>query len=160
YEALTEAGDGLAAGLTAAPPGRITDGLPGPLREGLTLLNPACRRALDAIGDVKADDSDPVRKQQAKAVLGELAETTQRLLAEAEFDVAWIEKSDRRRAVVVAPLSVAGTLATHLYDERTVVATSATLALGGRFDTIARALGLPEKEETWQSLDVGSPCEY
>ena len=160
YEALIEAGDGLAHGLTGALPGRIVEGLPGPLREALTLLHPACRRALDAIGDVKADDPDPVRKQQAKAVLGELSETTQRLLAEAEFDVAWVDKSDRRRAIVVAPLSVAGTLATHLYDERTVVATSATLALGGRFDTIARGLGLPEKDETWQSLDVGSPFEY
>jgi ATP-dependent DNA helicase DinG len=160
YEALIEAGDGLAHGMTGAPPGRIVEGLPAPLREALTLLGPACRRALDAIGDVKTDDSDPVRKQQAKAVLGELAETTQRLVAEAEFDVAWIEKSDRRRAVVVAPLSVAGTLANHLYAERTVVATSATLALGGRFDTLARALGLPEKQETWQSLDVGSPFDY
>ncbi|TMM39248.1 MAG: ATP-dependent DNA helicase [Actinobacteria bacterium] len=165
YEALTEAGDGLAAGLTAAPPGRITDGLPGPLREGLTLLNPACRRALDAIGDVKADDPDPVRRQQAKAVIGELAETVQRLLAEAEFDVAWVDRDDRRRAVVVAPLSVAGTLANHLFADRTVVATSATLALGGRFDSIARALGLVEGEPddsagTWRSLDVGSPFDY
>src|SRR3989440_3132673 len=160
YEALIEAGDGLAHGLTTAPPGRIVEGLPAPLREALTLLGPACRRALDTIGDVKTDDSDPVRKQQAKAVLGELAETTQRLMAEADFDAAWIEKSDRRRAVVVAPLSVAGTLANHLYAERTVVATSATLALGGRFDTLARALGLPEKDETWQSLDVGSPFDY
>src|SRR2546423_1091417 len=98
YEALIEAGDGLAHGLTTAPPGRIVEGLPAPLREALTLLGPACRRALDTIGDVKTDDSDPVRKQQAKAVLGELAETTQRLMAEADFDVAWIEKSDRRRA--------------------------------------------------------------
>src|SRR5207248_6072153 len=108
----------------------------------------------------KADDSDPVRKQQAKAVLSELSETTQRLLAEAEFDVAWVEKDDRRRSVVVAPLSVAGTLANHLYAERTVVATSATLALGGRFDTVAKALGLGEGDGTWQSMDVGSPFEY
>ena len=90
---------------------------------------------------------------------------------------------------MVAPLSVAGTLRTHLYDERTVVATSATLALGGRFDTVARAIGLggatPEPEPRparggtqadpraisndadddnasppWQSLDVGSPFDY
>ena len=32
---------------------------------------------------------------------------------------------------------------THLYEDRTVVATSATLALGGHFDTVARSLGLP-----------------
>jgi ATP-dependent DNA helicase DinG len=93
-------------------------------------------------------------------VLTELSETCQRLLAEADFDVAWIEKDDRRRSVVVAPLSVAGTLANHLYADRTVVATSATLALGGRFDTVARALGLTEGDGTWQSLDVGSPFAY
>jgi ATP-dependent DNA helicase DinG len=160
YERLTEAGDGLALGLTQAPAGRITTGLPATLREGLTLLDPACRRALDGIGDVKADDPDPVRKQQAKAVLSELAATTQRLLAEADFDVAWVEKDDRRRSVVVAPLSVAGTLANHLYVDRTVVATSATLALGGRFDTVAKALGLTEGELPWTSLDVGSPFAY
>jgi ATP-dependent DNA helicase DinG len=47
-----------------------------------------------------------------------------------------------------------------------VVATSATLALGGRFDTIARALGLPPESTCtvdgppWTSLDVGSPFDY
>ncbi|EEP71974.1 helicase c2 [Micromonospora sp. ATCC 39149] len=143
-ERLTEAGDALAVGLAEVPAGRLTAGLPGPLREACTLLDAATRAALDAIGEVKSDDPDPVRKQQAKAVLDELSATAQRLLEEAEHDVAWVEKPDNgsRRALVVAPLSVAGTLATHLYDERTVVATSATLALGGRFDTVARALGL------------------
>ncbi|SBV29338.1 ATP-dependent DNA helicase DinG [Micromonospora krabiensis] len=143
-DALTAAGDALAVGLAEAPAGRITAGLPGPLREACTLLDAATRAALDAIGDVKGDDPDPVRKQQAKAVLDELSTTAQRLLEENEHDVAWVEKPDNgsRRALVVAPLSVAGTLATHLYDERTVVATSATLTLGGRFDTVARALGL------------------
>jgi ATP-dependent DNA helicase DinG len=70
----------------------------------------------------------------------------------------------------VAPLSVAGTLANRLYEERTVVATSATLTLGGRFDTLARAMGLPAASATagaepmsgdgWTSLDVGSPFDY
>ncbi|MEU8299357.1 ATP-dependent DNA helicase [Micromonospora sp. NPDC048909] len=143
-DALTAAGDALAVGLAEAPAGRITAGLPAPLREACTLLDAATRAALDGIGDIKADDPDPVRKQQAKAVLDELSTTAQRLLEESEHDVAWVEKPDNgsRRALVVAPLSVAGTLATHLYDERTVVATSATLTLGGRFDTVARALGL------------------
>ncbi len=168
YERLTEAGDGLALGLTEAPAGRLTNGLPGPLAEALSLLDAACRRAVSGIGDVKADDPDPVRKQQAKATLAELSETAQRLVAQSTEDVAWIEKDDRRQALVVAPLSVAGTLTSHLYEERTVVATSATLALGGRFDTIARAIGLSERPSTedpkvapsWRSLDVGSPFDY
>ncbi|GIF48906.1 ATP-dependent DNA helicase DinG [Asanoa ferruginea] len=146
-EMLLEAGDALAVGLAEAPAGRIVDGLPDPLREACTLLDAATRRALDKIGDIKSDDPDPVRKQQAKALVDDISKTAQRLLEENEHDVAWVEKPERpgagRRALVVAPLSVAGTLATHLYDERTVVATSATLALGGRFDTVARALGLP-----------------
>ncbi|RKN17170.1 ATP-dependent DNA helicase [Micromonospora musae] len=143
-EALTAAGDALAVGLAEAPAGRLTAGLPAPLREACTLLDAATRAALDAIGDVKSDDPDPVRKQQARAALDELSNTAQRLLEESEHDVAWVEKPDNgsRRALVVAPLSVAGTLATHLYEDRTVVATSATLTLGGRFDTVARALGL------------------
>jgi ATP-dependent DNA helicase DinG len=143
-DALTAAGDALAVGLAEAPAGRLTAGLPTPLREACTLLDSATRAALDAIGDIKSDDPDPVRKQQAKAAMDDLSTTAQRLLEEADHDVAWVEKNDsgNRRALVVAPLSVAGTLAAHLYDERTVVATSATLALGGRFDTVARALGL------------------
>lgn len=171
-EALTAAGDALAVGLAEAPAGRLTTGLPTPLREACTLLDAATRAALDAIGEVKADDPDPVRKQQAKAVLDELSGTAQRLLEEVDHDVAWVERNDAtgRRALVVAPLSVAGTLATHLYEDRTVVATSATLTLGGRFDSVARALGLEVPAATtdapvtsgpdWKSLDVGSPFDY
>jgi ATP-dependent DNA helicase DinG len=187
HERLVAAGDVLSVGLTGAPSGRITTGLPAPVREALTLLDAATRQGLTTIGEVKADDPDPVRKQQARAVLSELATTAQRLLDEAPHDVAWIEADDRRRAIVVAPLSVATTLANHLYDERTVVATSATLALGGRFDTIARAIGLPpapsdpaaapptggagatpesvagtrpDSGVAWRGLDVGSPFDY
>ncbi|MFV2109091.1 ATP-dependent DNA helicase [Micromonospora sp. LOL_015] len=176
-EQLTEAGDALAVGLGESPAGRLTSGLPPALREACTLLESATRAALDKIGDIKADDPDPVRKQQAKSVLDELSTTAQRLLDEAEHDVAWVEKPDgpaaNRRALVVAPLSVAGTLSSHLYEERTVVATSATLTLGGRFDTVARSLGLetaaPVTDQTeavtaddlsWRSLDVGSPFDY
>jgi ATP-dependent DNA helicase DinG len=142
FEALSEAADGLSVGLAEVPAGRITTGLPQILRDAATLLDAACRAALNRVGDVKADDPDPVRRQQAKAVLTELSTTAQRLLAEAQFDVAWVEKGDRRQALVVAPLTVAGILNTQLFPERTVVATSATLALGGKFDTVARSLGL------------------
>jgi ATP-dependent DNA helicase DinG len=172
HEGLGEAADALAVGLVEAPAGRITGGLPAALRAACTLVDAATRRALDGIGEIKADDGEAVRKKAARAVLDELSTTAQRLLTEDSDDVAWVEKPEfvggGRRALVVAPLSVAGTLATHLYVDRTVVATSATLALGGRFDTIARALGLPvasgEKADddgpTWRSLDVGSPFDY
>jgi ATP-dependent DNA helicase DinG len=141
---IAESAEALTAGLVTAQPGRLTDGLPSQLQQALTVLDAAARRAHSAVGEVKTDDPDPVRKQQARTALSELSTVTQRLLAEAEDDVAWVEHDDRgRRAVVVAPLSVADALARYLYADRTVVATSATLTLGGKFDTVARALGLP-----------------
>ncbi len=181
YERLVEAGDGLATALAEASPGRLTTGLPRALAEALTLLDAATRHALDRIGEVTADDPDPVRKQQARAVLSDTSKTAQRMLANSAFDVMWVERDERRRSVVVAPLSVASTLRSLLYDDRTVVATSATLALGGNFDTIARALGLPpspnpptarlegrsggaeeveDEDLPWRALDVGSPFDY
>jgi ATP-dependent DNA helicase DinG len=177
YEALTEAGDALALGLGETPAGRLTGPLPAALQSACTLLDAAARSALAGIGEIKSDDPEGVVKQPARAVLEELSATAQRLVAADEHDVAWVEKPERaggggggRRALVVAPLSVAGTLAAHLYHDRAVVATSATLALGGAFDTIARTLGLPDrgsdgtdddKDETeWSTLDVGSPFDY
>ncbi|WP_157240332.1 ATP-dependent DNA helicase [Catenuloplanes japonicus] len=188
---LVEAGDALTLGLAEAPSGLITGELPQALAEACTLLGAATRRALEAIGDVKSDDPDPVRKQQAKAVLDEIGNTATRLLEGSDHDVAWVEKHETgtRRALVVAPLSVAGLLSETLYEERTVVATSATLALGGRFDLVARSLGLPlgpvkptpiaaaaaeaarpanaapkppapVEGPGWRSLDVGSPFDY
>jgi len=176
-ESLAEAADALTVGLGELPAGRLTGGLPPLLAQGVLLLDKATRDALKTIGEVKADDPDPVRKQLAKATLDELSKTAQRLLEESAHDVAWVDKSDLgsgRRALVVAPLSVAGTLQSNLYDDRTVVATSATLTLGGRFDTVARSLGLPVATvpepraasappvsgDGWSSLDVGSPFDY
>jgi ATP-dependent DNA helicase DinG len=164
YDRLLEAGDALSIGLSQATPGRLVGDLPGGLTEALTLLDAATRRGLDSIGEIKPDDSDPVRKQGAKAALSELSNTAQRMLAGSSFDVIWVERDERHKAVVVAPLSVAGTLRGFLYEDRTVVATSATLALGGNFDTIARSLGLADEPDAeslpWRSLDVGSPFEY
>jgi ATP-dependent DNA helicase DinG len=192
-ERITQAGDELAAALAPMPPGRLTGGLPAPLTEALTLLDAAARRALERIGEVKPDDPDPVAKQQARALLSDVDATAQRMLEFADHDVIWVEaggsggrgseRDERRRALVVAPLSVAGTLRQFLYADRTVVATSATLALGGAFDTMARSLGLTlprpggpstllstvesadsdDEEEPpppWRSLDVGSPFDY
>jgi ATP-dependent DNA helicase DinG len=180
-ERITEAGDALAAALAPMAAGRLTGGPPAALSEALTLLDAATRRALERIGDVKPEDSDPVSKQQARVLLSDVDGTAQRMLEFADHDVIWVERDERRRALVVAPLSVAGTLRQFLYEDRTVVATSATLALGGAFDTVARSLGLtlpalsgpPTLESTaddeggaeeppppWRSLDVGSPFDY
>jgi len=156
YQGLLEGADALTVALAEVPPGRLTNGLPQALHEACVLLDSATRGALTEVGDVKADDPDPVRKQQARSLLTDVSTTVQRLLEGSGADVAWIEH-EPRRAVVVAPLSVAGLLSDKLYEDRTVVATSATLALGGKFETIAKALGQPDG---FRTLDVGSPFDY
>jgi ATP-dependent DNA helicase DinG len=62
-------------------------------------------------------------------------------------DVVWLSRYARsdgqvRTSLNVAPLSVAGVLRDRLYTERTVVITSATLTLGGRFEATAGSVGL------------------
>ena len=53
------------------------------------------------------------------------------------------EESSRPPTLRVAPLQVGGLLAERLFGQRTVVLTSATLALGGSFEPLARQWGLP-----------------
>jgi len=59
------------------------------------------------------------------------------------MDRPFAEDSRRPPTLRVAPLEVGGLLAERLFGCRTVVLTSATLALGGSFEPLARQWGLP-----------------
>ena len=74
----------------------------------------------------------------------------------------WLNRDPRRGPVLrVAPMSVAMLVRDKVFEERTVVLTSATLELGGTFDAVAGTIGLRgEGAPTWQGLDVGSPFDY
>lgn len=95
----------------------------------------------------------------------ELHDTVVRILDEADRDddsifgedVVWLGGDRSRRAVRVAPLSVADLLRTRLFSDSTVVLTSATLALGGRFTAMLASWGLSASKCT--TLDVGTPFE-
>ncbi|MEV5738864.1 ATP-dependent DNA helicase [Microbispora rosea] len=75
-------------------------------------------------------------------------------------EVVWLEEGRGRvpPTLRVAPLSVGGMLRDKLFGDRTVVLTSATLALGGTFDSLSRQWGLRTGE--WTGLDVGSPFDH
>ncbi|GIH47774.1 ATP-dependent DNA helicase DinG [Microbispora rosea] len=75
-------------------------------------------------------------------------------------EVVWLEEGRGRipPTLRVAPLSVGGMLRDKLFGDRTVVLTSATLALGGTFDSLSRQWGLRAGE--WTGLDVGSPFDH
>ncbi len=152
-------GAGAAFGIATetAPVGRLVS-LPDQLRDALIVLDGAVRRSVDGIGDITADDADSVTKTQTKSMLQAIGKTAQRLLEQSEQDVAWISEDERmRRSVVVAPLSVAPQLGATLFTDRTVVATSATLALGGRFDLVARSFGLNVEDGRTPATDDKRP---
>ncbi|MER5622102.1 MULTISPECIES: ATP-dependent DNA helicase [unclassified Streptosporangium] len=195
---LMEAGEDLRALLAAAPAGRL-DELPDVLGLTLALIRDSAWACITALGPRTGDKDDPEGAGLRKAAftsLDEVHDTAQRMLdafGHAEeidrAEVVWLEAgTDRRPPLLrVAPLTVAGMLRDRLFGDRTVILTSATLALGGAFDGLARQWGLgaegggkpAEEDETgeeraapksgkkagksragWNGIDVGSPFDH
>lgn len=70
--------------------------------------------------------------------------------------VAWVEERAGERYLHAAMLEVAGEMAAHLWSDRAVILTSATLFPRGQEKNIAHSLGVGDK---WQAIDVGTPFE-
>ncbi len=83
----------------------------------------------------------------------ELRDTAKFILESPNTDfVYWWERRGRGVFVEAAPIDVSALLRERLFDKvRTVILTSATLAVGGRFDFLKRQLGLENARE--QILD-------
>ncbi|MBV7294875.1 ATP-dependent DNA helicase [Corynebacterium sp. TAE3-ERU12] len=133
-------------------------------------LDPAVGNALAALRNAlhatvtalqtssQGEDAD---RQTVLAMCETLHDTCVRVLEQFEQDdpgagpdVVWANED---QVLTVAPLSISGLLRERLFGESTVVLTSATLTLGGRFDAMAATWGLPKNSFT--SLDVGSPFD-
>lgn len=167
---LQEAAEDLGSLLAAAPAGRVDD-LPQSLGLTLALVRDAAFACITALGSRTADKDDPEgagAKKAAFTALDEVHDTAQRMLdafgGDSEVDraeVVWLEEGSGRvpPTLRVAPLSVGGMLRDKLFGDRTVVLTSATLALGGTFDGMAAQWGLG-KNDDWSGLDVGSPFDH
>jgi ATP-dependent DNA helicase DinG len=186
---LAEAADGLSLMLTELPPGRM-DELPETLRNTLRAVRDAARACLAGLGPDRSaqreEVADATAHKLAKAMLDETFDTAERLLDAFDDDeahrrdVVWVSgDNDRPASLRVAPLGVGGLLRERLFAQHTTVLTSATLTLGGAFDTLARQWGLPttsqqvrkaegmatdkqppsdaDKGPQWTGLDVGSP---
>ena len=159
---LREVTDELDEVLPELPLGRWVDGIPEVAVPPLGAIS----EALDTVGtelsltsvDAETDPETYAEKQSLMSHIGGLAEGIDRMLEGSEEDVVWLEV-DRRdeRRLMVAPLSVASTLADNLFEHNTTVLTSATLALGGSFDALAASWGLTGL--TWDGLDVGTPFD-
>jgi ATP-dependent DNA helicase DinG len=184
---LDEAAEGLEVLLSEASPQRL-DELPEALRGALTVTRDAASACVTALGPERKEDVEgSTARKLALALTEDVHDTAVRLLEayddepDQRRDVVWVAADPNRApALKVAPLGVGGLLRERLFGQRTTVLTSATLALGGSFDTLARQWGLPAQQKArpaegmatrkeppaddkgpqWTGLDVGSPFEH
>jgi len=157
---VTESSEFFAAIVDELPEGRL-NGIPDSLSLALARVRDSARGVQTELKPASPEDNDGAR-QVARAAIDEIFESTERILEQRDLDVAWVSKDPRRGSVLrVAPMSVAMLMRDRVFDNRTVIMTSATLELGGSFDAIAGTLGLRgEGAPEWRGLDVGSPFDY
>ena len=159
---LTDAADALSAALARVDVGRI-DGAGDELLDALALVRAAARAALSAFpkdpstGPGTGEPVDAARLQ-AKGFIDEVRLIADRMAAPAETQVLWMSETRNGPTLHIAPIDVSGPLRDRLFGEKTVVLTSATLALGGTFEPVARSLGVAAGE--YEAIDVGSPFDY
>ncbi|ACU34951.1 helicase c2 [Actinosynnema mirum DSM 43827] len=188
---LAEAGDGLGMLLEDAPAGRL-ESLPKALATTVAAVRDAARVCITSLGPERKEDVEgSTARKLALSLLDDIHDCAVRVLEafDDEHDVVWVSGDfggNRAPVLRVAPLGVGGLLRERLFGKRTTVLTSATLTLGGTFDTLARQWGLPaasgarkaegsgkaagtatDKEPPsdlgavrWTGLDVGSPFEH
>jgi ATP-dependent DNA helicase DinG len=177
----------FASAIHDATPGRI-DHLDDELGTYLSTLRDAAAAARAAIDPKPVDPQAAASRAEAISALIEISDTAARVLDSFgpaipdRTDVVWLDHEELpagrsaatrgtatgavgpRPVLRVAPLSVAGLLATQVFGTATAVLTSATLSIGGSFDAMAQAWGLSagpgEEAPRWHGLDVGSPFDH
>lgn len=172
---LTKAAHKLEKSLTGIPTGLMDKGLPEEMGIALNDIVEQSRLVLALTkpeANAPADGGRQTARSQLQAIMDDairMLETEER--REVLFTTRPREFVDGRGYVEsdpgtpatlnVAPLSVAGKLREGLFDGRTVVLTSATLAIGAQFDSVAGSLGLMGAgAPSWEGVDVGSPFDY
>ena len=158
---LDEAAEYLREALATTPAGRFTHGLPLEINAAVRDISEATRALLVSLREEAKAEASSTHLVRSELQL--LQEISDRLLGDdvqGGQDVAWVE-SPRRPGegprIQIAPLDVARRIHSHLLAERAVVATSATLALGGKFEAMASALGFFDE---YTARAVQSPFTY
>jgi ATP-dependent DNA helicase DinG len=165
HERLEDAHAVIEGVLQGLVPGWIPD-LPAHLVDALGVVESVCGAAAVEVGKAPdgTEELEAVRRERVKQTLAEVAEAAGELRAPGVRSAVYVTTD---RVLRVSPLSVGGALATGLFGEVTVIATSATLTLGGSFRHTARELGLTwsagaelGQPGEWHHVDVGSPFDY
>ncbi len=159
----------------AAPTGLMAGGLSEQQELALVQLREACRLALSESADGSSQSADGGRQMARSRLLATLELAERMLGAGGAGEVLWASRpstftpgtgyaspDDTSPATIsIAPLSVAGRLRRGLFEDHTVVLTSATLAIGSEFGPVAGSLGLTgDGAPSWTGVDVGSPFDY
>lgn len=135
---------------------QLTEGRLEPVPQRLSVVLGATRDILrEAISSLPACE-DLAAKKLAQSALVTTFEVSERLVDPDGADVVWVGGRESAPVLYAAPLDVAGILGPFL-AQIPVVATSATLTVGGRFEPLARAAGLAAGAS---QLDVGTPFDY
>ena len=170
---LREAGEAAARAFAESRDGRL-DFLDQDLSSALALVRDAAAGCATEVRSSarQAGEEAPADQQAATrsalAGLDDLVGTADRILASyvpdltSRTDVVWMDRpmvEDPRRPATlrVAPLQVGALLAERLFRRQTVVLTSATLALGGSFEPLARQWGLPRPGSEAEPPGTGAP---
>ena len=169
---LESAGRRLQLSLADLPDGRLRDGPPPVLLEALVVLDAAARQVLADVreaakaGRKGADAGGAGGVALARTAVSDLVGAIERMTSDSvreHRDVAWVERprmGTEPPRLTLAPVDVAASVADSLLGDRAAVLTSATLALGGGFEPMARALGLTLAAGQWDGADVGTPFDY
>ncbi|MCW2616268.1 MAG: ATP-dependent helicase, partial [Frankiales bacterium] len=154
---LEDARDGLEGVLQLLEPGWVRQ-LDAHSLDVIALLESAATAACSEIsrdmsGDesLKDDDVELARRERAKAGLQAVAEAAREIGTPSVSSAVYATADGTTTRLRVSPLRVGGALGSRLFGETTVIATSATLTLGGSFRHAAQQLGL-----TWLA---GSPVD-
>jgi len=155
-----------------AEPGRI-DRLDDELATYLTAVRDAADRVRSAIDTAPGDPKAAAARNEAVTALTDVSDTASRVLTSFgpaipdRSDVVWLDhdevRGNKRAVLRVAPLSVSKLLRGSLFENSTVILTSATLTVGGTFDSMARSWGLvfgDGDDVKWRGIDVGSPFAH
>ncbi len=139
---LEDAGEALRTALASAPLGRV-ETPSSELAAAVALVRDSARAAWSAFPSEKKDSDAESGRRQARSYVEQIRDVAERVSELSPYDVVWVAERERGGPELrVAPLSVAGLLRQKLLAERTCVLTSATLKLGGDFDSAARSVGL------------------
>lgn len=152
-----QAASALMDALDAQPDGLMVC-RPDAVVEAISVCDSTVRTVASEVEQSSVEQS---QKLMAQAACDEFIEAIDAWNIDPAQTITYIERDTDSSAVSlkIAPLDVAGPLGAVGLGERAAILTSATLALGGSFDSAARECGLMVSHVPWHGIDVGSPFD-